>query len=317
MPIWMLHNPVADMPGPRFLAAFWVVTSTLIASVYLTTRRLDPSLGFEPFPLDSPIGPRAIACLRDGARGLLQSTVFDLWSRGFLALDEPGDGPRRFVRSDSGPDSSELDGFERDVLDQFKSPRPLATIGTDAELVGLALEEAVEVESVLEDDLLLMPAGARSTARWLGLLAALMLFLFAAYKVGVALANDHWNILFLILSTALALIGVTVAATVRRTTRRGADYLRRLRQTFAGYSNRLRIAETANEDQVPQAAHAVAVLGCVDLSPPMSATGGSVDMAGGVDAGAGCGGGGGDGGGGGGGCGGGGCGGGGCGGCGS
>jgi uncharacterized protein (TIGR04222 family) len=255
---WLLHNPVADIPGPPFLVFFWVASAAVIWSVFLGVRRLDPSLGLDRIPLDHKLTPFEIACLRGGGRALLHTMLFDLWRRGFLGIVEAKGDTRQMVRAEDGPDPSKLDKYEREILDVFETPRKLTGLLNEARLVALADRRALDLESPLHDELLLMPGEARSLARSVAWVAGTLLVLLAGYKLGVAMAKGHHNVLFLIVSTVLTVIGVAVAATLPRQTWRGSDYLDRLRRAFGGWSDRLR--EEPGVSTSPNAVLAVALL---------------------------------------------------------
>ncbi len=300
---WMLHNPVADIPGPQFLVFFWAVAAAVIATVSLGVRRLDPSRGLEPLPLGFKLDPREIACLRGGGRTLLQTMLFDLWRRGFLQIVESKEHTQQMVRAEDGPDTSALDEFEWEILAEFETPRRLTGLHDEAKLAALAGRHACGLESSLRDELLIMPGEARSLARSVAWLAATFLLLLSGYKVGMAVAKGHQNVVFLIVSTVVAVSGVAEVATLPRQTWRGSDYLDRLRLAFGGWPERLRDEPEAFAS--PNAVLAVALLGYSALDgTPHGATWMSMNPASGAVSGGGCGGG----------CGGGGCGGG-CGGC--
>ena len=231
---WLLHNPVADMPGPQFLGVFWALATAVIAAVLLEVRRLDPSLGLESLPSGFKLNAHELACLRGGGRALLHTTLFDLWRQGFLEIVEPKKGTQQMVQAGDGPDPAALDQYEREILDQFETPRNLTHLHREARLVSLAERRARELELPLQDELVLMPAEARARARSVAWLAVTSLILLSGFKLGVAVVKGHHNVAFLIVSTVVAVSVVVIAARLRRQTRRGIDYLDRLQAGFRG-----------------------------------------------------------------------------------
>jgi uncharacterized protein (TIGR04222 family) len=232
--------------------------------------------------------------------------LFDLWRRGFLEMVESPGGARQLVRARHGPMA--LDDCECDILSAFDTPQTLAGLPHQARLLASAQRRARALETTLRDELLLMPDTVRVQALVIAGLAAMGLVFLAGYKLAVAAAKGHHNIALLVASTILAVAATGLAGVLPRLTRRGADYLDRLRLAVNGWSDRLR--EEPDASTSPTAVVAVALLGCSALAgTPEGDTwqtiGAAFDVSthsgGGCGAGAGCGGGG--------------CGGGGCGGC--
>ena len=154
-----------SLPGPLFLALFWAVAVVVIAAAALGVRRLDPSLDLDPLPRGFKLTAQELACLRGGAQALLHTTLFDLWRRGFLEIVEPKKRQQQMVQAENGPEPAMLDTYEREILDEFVTPRSLTKLPSHAKLVSLSKDRARALESILHDELLLMPDGARAAAR--------------------------------------------------------------------------------------------------------------------------------------------------------
>jgi len=110
------------------------------------------------------------------------------------------------VQAENGPDPAMLDTYEREILDEFITPRNLSKLPIHAKLISLSKDRARELEPILHDELLLMPDEVRAHARSVAWLAATSLLLLAGYKLGVALVKEHYNVIFLIVSMVAALL---------------------------------------------------------------------------------------------------------------
>ena len=113
------------------------------------------------------------------AQALLHTTLFDLWRRGFLEIVEPKKGEQQLVQAENGPEPAILDTYEREILDEFVTPRTLSKLPSQARLVSLSKNRTRELEPILQDELLLMPDEVRAHAHSVAWLAATFLLLLA------------------------------------------------------------------------------------------------------------------------------------------
>ena len=316
---WLLNNPISEMPGPLFLGLYAVVIVLVVAEARWRSIRVDRSMELGPEPIPTKPDPVEIAYLRGGENEVTRLVVFDLIRRGCLRVEEKHNSSgkvaeTRIARTMEHREADKLSPMEVDALDYFmigRKPEALFQAG------GLAsrLKRWSEPEAErLREAQLLSPWDRHGAAwrNWLG--GAPMILAFGGFKFAVAMSKGKHNIAFLVIFTIVGLIALAIACKVPRLTRRGKDYMARLREAFEGLKPRL--AEPAAPGTYDPALVLVpAVFGVAALTgtPYAYAPGLFKSTAGTGGGGGGCGGGGGGCGGGGGGCGGGGCGG--CGGC--
>ena len=325
---WLLHNPIADMPGPYFLMLQFAVIVVLVSEAYWTKFRSDPTREVEPPPVPNKPDPYAIAYLRGGTEELARMVVFSLIQRGALRLQPPKKRPISISLSqkiEQAPDAAfrlSKNPIERTAFDFFRIPRAVGELFNPGGLVARIKPECAGIAEALRDEELLSASEQVAAAWRVGLAGALVIVALSGYKLFVAVQKGRSNFAFLIMLTVLGLVALVAACHVPRLTQRGKRYLEQLQEAFAGLKFR-----TAEEDEraamtgadpmfllVPAVFGIVALRGTeygymADLFKKSTSGGGGGGCGTcGGGSGGGCGGGG---------CGGGGCGGGGCGGCGS
>ncbi len=85
---WLLHNVIADMYGPYFLAFYAVVIGVVIVGCYRSVRSVDRTGDFEPPPLPAKIDPYEIAYLRGGENEVTRVALASLIQRGLLKITD-------------------------------------------------------------------------------------------------------------------------------------------------------------------------------------------------------------------------------------
>ncbi len=320
---WLFENPISELPGPLFLGLYAGVIALVIVEAIWRKSRADHSLELGPEPIPTKPDPVEIAYLRGGENEVTRLLVFDLIRRGYLQIETTPAKlgtvtDSRISQVADHPDLAQLRPIERDVFDFFQhSSKPeylFKSGGLSSRIKG---GTGVLVEKLREDQLITGPDQVSAAWRfWLS--GALMILAFGGFKFAVAIAKGKHNVAFLVLMAVVGLIALAFTCSVPRLTRRGRDYVARLRDAFEGLKPRLAEAEeTAPYDPafvlVPAIFGVSALVGTpFAYAPTLFRTaaaqssggcGGYVGGCGGAAAG------------GGGGCGGGGCGGGGCGGC--
>lgn len=313
---WLMHNPIADMYGPSFLFFYGCIIAATLAMCWWRLRAADPTADLPPLPLRANPDPYEIAYLRGGENEVTRLAIFDLIQRGYLKASEDkkwwGGKDQRLARAPGHPHPRHLSPTELKVFRFFSSSRTAAEIfqpnSLPKDLQGLCQDYEIK----LQDEQALCPAEVSEAAWRIGRVAAVILLGVGGYKLTVAIAKGHFNVIFLIIMCIGSLVGLAVVCRPPRLSKLGRDYLKRLQGVF--------------ERQKPKAGAAAAGVADTTLLLLVSLFGVSVltetsyaylgemfrrSTAGGGSWGGGCGGGCG----GGSGCGGGGCGGGGCGGC--
>jgi uncharacterized protein (TIGR04222 family) len=320
---WLLNNPISEMPGPLFLMLYAGLMALIFGESFFKNRRADRSRELGPMPIPTKPDPYEIAYLRGGHNEVTRLVVLDLMSRGYLRVDERTGAITRKAETRIGqdpthPEVDRLSPMEATAFLYFatsRKPEVLFQAG------GLASKLKDGLEPLAESlrDQQLLPGPERYSAAWRTWLGgAIMILTFGGFKLAIALSKGRSNIAFLLVFALIGLLVLGIFCAVPRVTRRGKDYMVRLREAFEGLKPRVLI-EPSQVGYDPALILVPAVFGVAalagtpygyvpDLFKSAAASGGG--CGGGCGAsGGGCGGGGG-------GCGG-GCGGGGCGGCGS
>ena len=256
---WVLHNPMADLPGPNFLVVYAVVVLIAVIYVRVRMRRLDPTVEIEPCDVPGKLGHLEIAYLGGNAMKVLGVLLFDLHRRGYLTLIEYKKGKFHIARGRHYPDEARLTRLERAVFDRIKIPIDASLLRADKELMAPVEEYCEELDEALREEQLLMPAECRSRANVYAGEAIAWLLLLSTYKIVVGVAKGHTNVGLLI---ALALIGVVVvviASRLPRVSRRGAELLRKSRLAFQDQQDQLVISQ--DPASCPHAAMTAALFG--------------------------------------------------------
>ena len=231
---WLTKNPIADMSGPDFLFVYGVLTALTIDFIRMKARRHDPTFetSFAPAPIPGKLSPIELAYLSGCPSKTLGTIVFDLWNRGYLEATVPKKGKTRLTKVSPTPEYEHLTPMEQGILLSFRDSddtgggrifqKQRATI----QRLGLDLKPA------LQEELLLMPEEAQRQARQLFWQAVPWLLMVGGYKLVIALEKGKTNVLFLISFMFIGLLGLIFASTLPRLTRRGADYLKRMKVAF-------------------------------------------------------------------------------------
>jgi uncharacterized protein (TIGR04222 family) len=315
---WLFANPISEMPGPLFLILYAAVIVLVLVEASWRAYRGDRSEALGPEPIPAKPDPIEIAYLRGGENEVTRLLVYDLIRRGYLRVEETkkriGRGTEtKIEQAADRPELAKLSPIEAEAFDDFDRGRKPVDL---FQPTGLAsrIKGWVEpmAESLREGSLL---SGREQVERawktWFT--GALMILAFGGFKFAIAMAKERYNIVFLLILTFLGLILLGLVCRVPRLTRRGKDYMNRLREAFEGLKPRVaQVVEPGHSD--PALTLVPAVFGVAALVGTPYAYAPDLFKASAASSAGGCGGGGGGCGGGGGGCGGGGCGGGGCGG---
>src|SRR3954471_20036611 len=121
---WLLNNPIAEMPGPWFLALYAAVIVGGLVEGRARSRRADRSEALGPEPIPGKPDPLEIAYLRGGENEAARLVVFDLLSRGHLRIQQTkkswGRGTETTIeREPVEPGADKVSATEADALDYF------------------------------------------------------------------------------------------------------------------------------------------------------------------------------------------------------
>jgi uncharacterized protein (TIGR04222 family) len=241
---WLFENPISELPGPLFLALYAGVIALVVMEAVWRKSRADQSLDLGPTPISSKIDPVEIAYLRGGENEVTRLLVFDLIRRGYLRIETTkkwfGTGSEtKIERTSEHPDVAELTPIEADVFDYFgSSKKPETLFQADGLASRLKNGAWPMAESLRQNGLISGPE--QVDAAWRNWYAgALMILAFGGFKFVIALVKGKHNVLFLLILAFIGLIALAIASIVPRLTRRGKDYLNRLRDAFEGLKPRL------------------------------------------------------------------------------
>lgn len=286
-----------NLPGPEFLALFFVLACAAGWLAWFLRRQWDP----EPLASEPIHDPYLLAFLCGGRAHMLRVAVLSLIDRELLQVR--GDVLRTAGAGCVEKSSRPLD---KAILESYLSPAQAGQMFKHPEILTLA----AGYEQQLVEQLLVPDGTLKRRRRLLFGAIALPLLALAVIKIIVAVTHNHYNITFLIILSIVSLIVIFKLSSPFRT-RAGTAAVRQARERFVGLKSRgesLRLHELTNELVLLAAVYGMAAVpeSVASVMKPIKMY---QETSTGSSCGSGCGGGGG-----GGGCGGGGCGGG-CGGC--
>lgn len=268
---WFLHNLIADLPGPQFLIVYGVTIVTVLAGAAIWLRLYRSSSDdLPPLAVPESPDPHEVAYLRGGPNELIRLVVFDLLQRNYLK-HELTSGLLGFGRKDTivaarvRQERENLGSLERDVFDRFVTPRDAASLFR-GDLPELIEERCQTLRERLIEDRLLSSSERQSAGIVAGLAGVAAVLGLGGYKLAVAIAKGHSNVGFLLLLTAVAVVGLFLICRNPRVTRRGKRYLDDLRTAYERVQARAAIDATRSDEPAPEMALMFAVFGMTALS---------------------------------------------------
>lgn len=231
---WLTKNLIADMPGPDFLIVYGVLTALTILFIRLKTRKLDPTLDADlpPLPIPGKLSPIEIAQLSGNPAMTLGTILFGLWNRGYLKIETPDKGKPYLTKADSYPDIEDLSPIERAIFVPFRNPNSNKASTSALAHVATVKRFGKDLEPVLQDELIMMPEESKQAARQLFWQTAPWLIMVGGYKLVLALDKGKHNVWFLIAIIFAGILGLAIATSPPRLTRRGKDFLNRMKLAF-------------------------------------------------------------------------------------
>jgi len=221
---FLLHNIVADMRGPQFLALYGSFIVLVWVFGHLSIARSEKST--EPAPtLPAAPDPFELAWLRDGERGVLHLAIFSLVQ---LELLLPVEGLAKFFQRNPQPNPDvQLNGVQRLLLNEaFPEPRNLDSVFRDFEprladhCAGYAHRaQAQELLTSAETQALRVRAATYACAA---------ILLAGGYKLAIAFSRGRTNVVFLIVFCVIGLVVTRILCRKQRLSRRGRDYLKQV-----------------------------------------------------------------------------------------
>ncbi len=228
---WLLHNPIADLRGPDFLALYATVIIATLVLVHLYLRSRDTTGSLHAPPVPPKIDPLETAFLRGNRAELIHVLILGLIDRNYL---ETAGTPAQILHAKGHPDPRHLSPVEREIFDLFATPQNAWSAARLADTGPLFDRLAKAYEQKLHAEFLLCPPAVAAAAVPAGLAAAALILGLGGYKLCIALSRGRTNVGFLIalgiLSTIVLL--VIVARAGRHTSARGRAYLAKLELAF-------------------------------------------------------------------------------------
>ncbi len=243
----ILHNFIADMPGPYFLGFYALAIVATLILCWILKHVADYSRFLpRPFVPEQP-DPYEIAYLRNGEKEVARLAVFSLIQQGLLKIGPKSE--QRVQQASTGISSaSQLCPMERCVFDWFAQPRRKLEV-TSNELPSLVKPFCADYQRHLEKEQLLRSPGMMSIITyWLILLLGILTIVgLGGYKLYVALIKGYHNIAFLIVMGIIAVCILIPVCKAPRLTVRGRKYLNQLQTAFESLKNQVR-SETGTDD---------------------------------------------------------------------
>lgn len=242
---WLTDNLIANMYGPTFLAFYLLVILVTIVSCWLARRGLDwtgrmpsPVVPFAPDPHET-------AYLRGGENEVARSVIFTLIQKNLLSLEQAGTdyaiGPTRETA-----ERRALSPIERRALDWFAEPQATSKIFKADGLAAQLRPFCAAYEHRLRQERFLPTVEMTQRARLIRFVGAFVIVALGSYKLLVALSRGRSNVLFLVALGALGMVAIFLVTRLPKQTKRGRDYLERLRTAF----ERLRIDSRTTTETV-------------------------------------------------------------------
>ena len=220
-------DPIARMKGVDFLVVYIAIIAGGLILGWKYIRNADPTADELPLPPPLNPDPYEVAYLRGGIQEVIRLTVFRL----IQARSLVGEG-LKIARADGSVAPSTLSDMERIVYQALDTPLTTRAL---CKLISPEFKErCVPLDQRLRNERLLTSQTAIDRARKVKIALLCVVLLLGGYKLVVALATGHTNVLFLILS---AVIGTILIFKISRTpwlSRKGAEYLKQLQAKSRG-----------------------------------------------------------------------------------
>jgi uncharacterized protein (TIGR04222 family) len=235
---WLTNNPIAQMPGPGFLALYAAVIGLVAFFLWWRVRQLDTSGALPPRLVPTNPDPYESAYLRGGENELTRVLLFDLIERGYLKVGVParswwqGKAEPRIERGDRSANVQGLNAVERGVLEWFAEPRSAREVFGSNSLSWSLEPVRQKYEQRMREEQLLWPAEAQpAERRMFGGALALLLGL-GGYKFALVIWSGQMDGLILVIP---ALVGMAILSKVGlppRLSHRGRAFLKQLQGAY-------------------------------------------------------------------------------------
>jgi uncharacterized protein (TIGR04222 family) len=238
----LLDNPIGNLSSAQFLSFYATLCVATVVCAVILVRMADSSdaQGAEPVPRD--LDPYEIAYLRGDINELVRFLVFDLVRSGALEIVPSEKKKPPIIQRCPTQLPAVLSQEAEVVYDYFAEPH------TAAELFGSATPGLVEAmyaakRQGLETRLLFRSDASVSAASLARIGGTIVIFGFGGYRLVYASLMHHSNVGFTIFIGVFSFLALLFVTVVPRLSRRGRDYLHRLRAALPATSG---VAATAS-----------------------------------------------------------------------
>jgi uncharacterized protein (TIGR04222 family) len=246
---WLMHNAIADLYGPYFLAFYAITIVTLVVACYKSIRSLDRTTDLELPEIPAKPDPYEIAYLRGGENEVTRVAIASLIQRGLLKVTRQKQGSKTIELIDKGlkPAWRDLSPIEARIMKWSGFPAAPAQIFQSGGIPALITETCAQYHDDLAEKNLLAPPEMKQLGAWLLTLGWALIMGLGAYKVAVAAAKGHRNVGFLIVIGGFGLFALAVVCLVLpRTSRLGTAYLEQLKLAYSGLKNQVHPIDDVN-----------------------------------------------------------------------
>ncbi len=232
---WLMHNVIADLYGPYFLAFYAAAIVAIVVACYKSVRSTDRTHDLDPPEIPAKLNPYEIAYLRGGENEVTRVAIASLIQRGLLTVTEKKQGPKTIKEIDKGrkPASGELSPIEARIMKWSGFPAAPARIFQSGGIPAQVADTCAHYQDELAEKNLLAPPEMKQLGRWLFAIGWMLILGLGGYKVAVAAAKGHHNVGLLIVFGGVGLVALALACLVLpRTSRLGRAYLQELKLAY-------------------------------------------------------------------------------------
>jgi uncharacterized protein (TIGR04222 family) len=239
---WLLHNVIADMYGPYFLCFYAAAIVALVVASYRSMSSLDHTKDLELPPIWGKLDAYEIAYLRGGENEVTRVAIASLIQRGLLRIVETKHLVSKTKEIDKGrePAAGELAPIEVSIMKWPEFPASAQKIFQPRGIPAVLREACDPYQAELLEKNLLTPPEVKQTGERLFLIGLALIIGLGGYKLAVALANGHHNVLFLVVLGTLGIIPLAVICLAHpRATELGRNYLEQLKLAYQGLNTQV------------------------------------------------------------------------------
>ena len=240
---WLLHNIIADLNGPHFLAFYALAIGAVILASYVSVRAIDRTADLGPPRIPKNLDPYEIAYLRGGKNEVARVAIASLVQRGLLKITEKVSwhGKSQTIGLGNWRETGELSPIEARVLKWPRFPAAPQGIFQAGGIPSVLKEPCACYEMELAENNFLAPKEMKETGARLWLLGSTIILGLGGYKLAVALTKGHSNVEFLCMFGIVGVVWLGVACMrLPRLSHLGKAYLERLKSAYVSLKDQMK-----------------------------------------------------------------------------